>query len=126
MVDNSHYRILFLLIDFHHDICQNFNPSKLDIAIKNDKSHVSKISQNTFSLLGVTSIVLLFSLGMVFPVMVDSFSIKIVEYFIAPTGKVYVSVDFNHHGICDTESILISILTAEKIGIDSQCFLPSI
>jgi hypothetical protein len=117
---------LFLLIDFHHDICQNFNPSKLDFAIKNDKSHVSKISQNTFSLLGVTNIVLLFSRGLVFPITDDSFPIKMVEDYIAPTGKVYVSVDFNHHGICDTESVLISILTAEKIGINSQCFLPSI
>ena len=99
---------------------------KLDFAIKNDKSHVSKISQNTFSLLGVASIVLLFSLGMVFPPMADFFPIKIVEDSIAPTGKVYVSVDFDHDEICDTESVLISILTVEKIGINSQCFLPSI
>ena len=99
---------------------------KLDFAIKNDKSHVSKISQNTLSLLGVASIVLLFSLGLVFPAMADSFPIKIVEDSIAPTGKVYVSVDFDHDGICDTESVLISILTAKKIGINSQCFLPSI
>ena len=99
---------------------------KLDFAIKNDQSHVSKISQNTLSLLGVASIVLLFSLGLVFPAMADSFPIKIVEDSIAPTGKVYVSVDFDHDGICDTESVLISILTAEKIGINSQCFLTSI
>ena len=100
---------------------------KLDFTIKNDKSHVSKISQNTFSLLGVASIVLLlFSLGMVFPAMADSFPIKIVEDSIAPAGKVYVSVDFDHDEICDTESVLISILTAKKIGINSQCFLPNI
>lgn len=63
---------------------------------------------------------------MMFPAMADSFPIKIVEDSIAPTGKVYVSVDFDHDGICDTESVQISILTAEKIGINSQCFLPSI
>jgi len=106
--------------------CKKELQERLDFAIKNDKSHVSHLSKNKSSLLGVASIVLLFSLGMVFPAMADSFPIKIVEDSIAPTGKVYVSVDFDHDGICDTESVLISISTAEKIGINSQCFMPSI
>ena len=81
---------------------------------------------NVLPLLGIASIALLFGIGMVFPAMAESFPIKIVSDSAAPEGKVYVSVDFDHDGICDEQAVLISISTVEKVGIDEQCFLSSI
>ena len=78
------------------------------------------------SKLGITGIALLLGVGMIFPVMADSFPIMIVADVMAPEGQVYVSVDFDHDGICDEQGVLISISTIEKIGIDQQCVLPSI
>ena len=77
-------------------------------------------------LLGIASIALLFGIGMVFPAMAESFPIKIVSDSIAPEGKAYVSVDFDHDGICDEQAVLISVSTIEKIGITQQCVLPGI
>lgn len=77
-------------------------------------------------MLGIASIALLFGMGMVFPVMAESFPIKIVSDSIAPEGKVYVSVDFDYDGICDEPAVLISISTIEKIGVTQQCLLPSV
>ncbi|KEQ57246.1 hypothetical protein AAA799B03_01413 [Marine Group I thaumarchaeote SCGC AAA799-B03] len=77
-------------------------------------------------LLGIASIALLFGMGMVFPVIAESFPIKIVSDSMAPEGKIYVSVDFDHDGICDEQAILISISTVEKIGVTQQCSLSSI
>lgn len=78
------------------------------------------------SLLGIASIALLFGMGMGFPAMAESFPIKIVSDSVAPNGKVYVSVDFDHDGICDEQAVLISISTVEKVGITQQCVLPDI
>ena len=77
-------------------------------------------------LLGIASIALLFGMGTVFPAMAESFPIKIVSDSVAPNGKVYVSVDFDHDGICDEQAVLISISTVEKVGITQQCVLPGI
>lgn len=77
-------------------------------------------------LLGIASIALLFGIGMVFPAIAESFPIKIVSDSMAPEGKIYVSVDFDHDGICDEQAILISISTVEKIGVTQQCSLSSI
>ena len=77
-------------------------------------------------LLGIASIALLFGMGTIFPAMAESFPIKIVSDSVAPNGKVYVSVDFDHDGICDEQAVLISISTVEKVGITQQCVLPDI
>ena len=74
-------------------------------------------------LLGIASIALLFGMGMVFPAMAESFPIKVVFDSVAPEGKAYVSVDFDHDGICDEQAVLISVSTIEKIGITQQCSL---
>ena len=71
-------------------------------------------------LLGVASIILLFGMGMVFP---ESFPIKIVSDSVSPEGKIYVSIDFDHDGICDGQAVLMSVSTIEKIGITQQCIL---
>ena len=75
---------------------------------------------------GIVGITLLLGIGMVFPAMAESFPIKLVADSVAPEGQVFISVDFNQDGICDKPSVLISISTVEKIGIDQQCFLASI
>jgi len=75
---------------------------------------------------GVVSIVLLLSVGMIFPAMAESFAIKQVADSVASEGKVFVSVDFDNDGICDKPGVLISVTTSEKIGINDECVLPSI
>ncbi|MHA7734913.1 hypothetical protein [Nitrosopumilus sp. S6] len=78
------------------------------------------------SVIGMVSISLLLGLGMDGSVMAESFPLKIVSDSIAPDGKVFVSVDFNDDGVCDEQAVLISISTAEKIGIESKCVLSGI
>ncbi len=74
----------------------------------------------------IMSIVLLLSVGMIFPAMAESFPIKQVTDSVAPEGKVFVSVDFDNDGICDKPGVLISVTTFEKVGINNECVLPSI
>ena len=78
------------------------------------------------SIIAIASISLLLGLGMSNTVMAESFPLKIVSDSVAPDGKVYVSVDFDADGICDELAVLISISTAEKVGIESKCALPGI
>lgn len=82
--------------------------------------------KGVLAILGTASIALLLGVGMIFPAMAESFPLKIVANSIAPEGKVLVSVDFDHDGICDEPGVLISISTANKIGIDQQCTLTTI
>ena len=63
---------------------------------------------------------------MVFPAMAESSPLKLVTDSIAPQGKVFVSVDFDHDGFCDKQAVLISVTTAEKFRITSECALYSI
>jgi hypothetical protein len=77
-------------------------------------------------MLGIASIALLFGMGMVFPAMAESMTLKLVADSSASEDKLYVSVDFDDDGICDGQAVLISISTITKIGIDQQCILPSI
>ncbi len=72
------------------------------------------------------SIVLLLSVGMIFPAMAEYNPLKQVADSVAPEGKVLLSVDFDNDGICDKQGVLISITTSEKIGITGECVLPSI
>jgi len=63
---------------------------------------------------------------MVFPAIAESPSLKLVADSAAPQGKVFVSVDFDHDGFCDKQAVLISVTTAEKVGITGQCVLSNI
>ncbi len=63
---------------------------------------------------------------MVFPAMDESSPLRLVADSVAPQGKVFVSVDFDHDGFCDKQAVLISVITAEKVGITSECVLYSI
>ncbi len=63
---------------------------------------------------------------MVLPAMAESSPLKLVSDSAAPQGKVFVSVDFDHDGFCDKQAVLISVTTAEKVGITSECVLYSI
>lgn len=63
---------------------------------------------------------------MVLPAMAESSTLKLVVDLAAPQGKVFVSVDFDHDGFCDKHAVLISVTTAEKVGITGECILRSI
>lgn len=79
--------------------------------------------RETITLFGIT---LLIGIGMIFPVMADSSTLRLVSDLSAPTGEVFVSVDFDQNGICDEEAVLISISTVQKVGISQYCMLPNI
>jgi len=74
----------------------------------------------------IASFVFLLGIAMVFPAMAESSPLKLVADSVAPQGKVFVSVDFDHDGFCDKQAVLISVTTAEKVGITSECVLYSI
>ncbi len=81
-----------------------------------------KISQK----LAIASFAFLLGIGMVFPAMAESSPLKLVADSVAPQGKVFVSVDFDHDGFCDKHAVMISVTTAEKIGITGECILSNI
>ena len=74
----------------------------------------------------IASFVFLLGIAMVFPAMAESSPLRLVADTVAPQGKVFVSVDFDHDGFCDKQAVLISVTTAEKVGITSECVLYSI
>jgi len=74
----------------------------------------------------IASFVFLLGIAMVFPAMAESSPLKLVANSVAPQGKVFISVDFDHDGFCDKQAVLISVATAEKVGITSECVLYSI
>ncbi len=77
-------------------------------------------------LLVIASFVFLLGISMVLPAMAESSILKLVEDSVAVPGKVFVSVDFDHDGVCDKPPVLISVSTVEKVGITGECVLPSI
>ena len=74
-------------------------------------------------LLVIASFVFLLGIEMVFPAIAESSPLKLVADSVAPQGKVFVSVDFDHDGFCDKQAVLISVTTAEKVGITGECVL---
>jgi len=73
----------------------------------------------------IASLAFLLGAAVVFPAMAES-PLRIVADSVEIPGKVFVSVDFDHDGFCDKQSVLISVSTVEKIGITGYCVLPSI
>ncbi|MCH8972650.1 MAG: hypothetical protein IH814_00750 [Thaumarchaeota archaeon] len=71
----------------------------------------------------IASFVFLLGVGMVFPAIAESSPLKLVADSVAPQGKVFVSVDFDHDGFCDKQAVLISVTTAKKVGITGECVL---
>ena len=71
-------------------------------------------------------IILLIGIGMIFPAIADSSTLRLVSDSSVSTGKVFVSVDFDQDGICDEEAVLISISTVQEVGISQYCTLPNI
>ncbi len=63
---------------------------------------------------------------MVLPVMAESSPLKLVSDSAAPQGKVFFSVDFDDDGFCDKHAVMISVTTAEKVGITGECALTNI
>ncbi len=84
------------------------------------------MNKQRWHLLVIASFVFLLGIAMVFPAMAESSPLKLVADSVAPQGKVFVSVDFDHDGFCDKQAVLISVTTAEKVGITSECVLYSI
>ena len=84
------------------------------------------MNKQGWHLLVIASFVFLLGIAMVFPAMAESSPLKLVADSIAPQGKVFVSVDFDHDGFCDKQAVLISVATAEKFRITSKCALYSI
>lgn len=74
----------------------------------------------------IASFVFLLGIAMVFPAMADSSPLKLVADSVTPQGKVFVSVDFDHDGFCDKQAVLISVTTAEKVGITGECVLSNV
>ncbi len=74
----------------------------------------------------IASFVFLLGIAVVFPAMAESSPLKLVADSVAPQGKVFVSVDFDHDGFCDKQAVLISVTTAEKVGITGECVLSNI
>jgi len=74
----------------------------------------------------IASFAFLLCTAMVFPAMAESSPLKLVADSVVSQGKVFVSVDFDHDGFCDKQAVLISVTTAERIGITGECVLPSI
>ena len=71
----------------------------------------------------IASLAFLLGATMVLPAMAESSPLKLVADLDAPQGKVFVSVDFDHDGFCDKQAVLISVTTAEKVGITGECVL---
>ena len=84
------------------------------------------MNKQGWHLLTIASFVFLSGITMVLPAMAESSTLKLVVDLDAPQGKVFVSVDFDHDGFCDKHAVLISITTAEKVGITGECILRSI
>jgi len=84
------------------------------------------VNKQGWHLLVIVSFVFLSGITMVLPAMAESSTLKLVVDLDAPQGKVFVSVDFDHDGFCDKHAVLISITTAEKVGITGECILRSI
>jgi len=84
------------------------------------------VNKQGWHLLVIASFVFLSGITMVLPAMAESSTLKLVVDLDAPQGKVFVSVDFDHDGFCDKHAVLISVTTAEKVGITGECILRSI
>ncbi len=84
------------------------------------------MNKQGWHLLVIASFVFLSGITMVLPAMAESSTLKLVVDLAAPQGKVFVSVDFDHDGFCDKHAVLISVTTAEKVGITGECILRSI
>ena len=84
------------------------------------------MNKQGWHLLVIASFVFLLGITMVLPAMAESSTLKLVVDLDAPQGKVFVSVDFDHDGFCDKHAVLISVTTAEKVGITGECILRSI
>ena len=84
------------------------------------------MNKQGWHLLVIASFVFLLGIAMVFPAMAESSPLKLVADSVAPQGKVFVSVDFDHDGFCDKQAVLISVTTAEKVGITGECVFSSI
>ena len=84
------------------------------------------MNKQGWHLLVIASFVFLSGITMVLPAMAESSTLKLVVDLDAPQGKVFVSVDFDHDGFCDKHAVLISVTTAEKVGITGECILRSI
>ena len=84
------------------------------------------MNKQGWHLLVIASFVFLLGIAVVFPAMAESSPLKLVADSIAPQGKVFVSVDFDHDGFCDKQAVLISVATAEKAEITGECVLYSI
>jgi len=84
------------------------------------------VNKQGWHLLIIASFVFLLGNAMVLPAMAESSSLKLVTDSVAPQGKVFVSVDFDHDGFCDKHAVMISVTTAEKIGIAGECILSNI
>ena len=84
------------------------------------------MNKQGWHLLVIASFVFLSGIAMVLPAMAESSTLKLVVDLAAPQGKVFVSVDFDHDGFCDKHAVLISVTTAEKVGITGECILRSI
>jgi len=81
------------------------------------------VNKQGWHLLAIASFVFLLGNAMVLPVMAESSSLKLVADSVAPQGKVFVSVDYDHDGVCDKHAVMISVTTADKIGITGKCVL---
>jgi len=84
------------------------------------------VNKQGWRLLVIASFVFLLGIAMVFPAMAESSPLKLVADSVAPQGKVFVSVDFDHDGFCDKQPVLVSVATAEKFRITSECVFYSI
>ncbi len=84
------------------------------------------VNKQGWHLLVIASFVFLLGIGMVLPAMAESSPLKLVADLAAPQGKVFVSVDYDHDGFCDKYAVMISVTTAEKIGIAGECVLSNI
>ncbi len=74
----------------------------------------------------IASFAFLLGAAIVFPAMAESSPLKLVTDSVVVPGKVFVSVDFDHDGLCDKHAVLISVSIAEEIGITGECVLPNI
>ena len=84
------------------------------------------MNKQGWHLLAIVSFIFLLGNAMVLPAMAESSPLKLVADSVAPQGKVFVSVDFDQDGFCDKQTVLISVTTAEKIGITGECVLSNI
>ena len=84
------------------------------------------MNKQGWHLLVIASFVFLLGIAMVLPAMAESSSLKLVADLAVPQGKVFVSVDYDHDGFCDKPAVLVSVTTAEKVGITGVCVLSNI